>query len=1595
MSSRSCPLIRETFLAVLFLAWTAVPLLANPTSAGTAPAGVDANDWQEISGLLHKAVDAPTLNTTLNGIVDPGDYRPDDQFGTAVDADGDRVVVGVPLKDAPESDQGLIYVYRKVNGAWTEEGRFGRESSIWGQNGQNGLAVAISGDTIAFTERASTSGRIWIFTFTGGAWVYQADFLISEDPFTRRKLGYALDLEGDTLLASAAEDEDLGIDAGAAYVYTRSGTIWTRTAKLFGSDTTAGDQFGFSVSLDATATTAVVGSRFNGGTGAAYVFTGSGGTWTEAAKIVSADAASSDQFGRGVAIDGSTLAISAPFDDDLGSASGSVYIYTGSGASWTQTAKLTATDGSAGDWLGLRLDAEGGRVIATAYRNDDAGTSSGSAYIFDGSNAWSERKLTASNAAAGDELGYAVALTTTDAFAGARFTDRDVVDQGSLYAYDLSNTSEVEIQGREYILQNILGVTMVTDGQTLAIGTEWDTQSTCFVCDNNGSVTIYVKNAQGGWDFEQKLFPPAGGRGFGIGLGLDGDNLIVGAPYNNTGSAYVYVRSGGVWSLEQAFVGSTSFYGHAVAIEGDTAIVHNGGTSLLVFTRSGGVWTQTQTVTGANDEWDAVELDGDTVVNGNRVYTLAGGTLTLAQTLAASGRATLDGDRLMVGGTVFERDGSGVWGNPQNLPGFRDDWRVDLSGDYAAAAIFRSSDVQLWQLKENGWEELTITSTAQRPQYFNDAGSGVALGGGTLVSMGWSEIRVWDLEPPPAAPVALSKSFTDDPVAAGSTVTLQYAISNPNASPATGITFSDDLDAALAGLTATTTPVAACGGTLSGTSVLSLTGGTLAAGLSCVFSVVLQVPAGAPAGTVTSTTSTVTATVDGATTTGAAVSDDLAVEAPSLGIFVNTTVDDTTAGDGFCTLREALTNANANSDTTGGDCAAGEPGLDSILFDIPGAGPHVIGVSSSLPRATEPILVDGLSQPANGGSPADCDNGPLLVAIQNDGTAAHGLELDGPSASGSTIRGVATGGFVYAGIEIDGASSNLVECVFSGTDPTGTTAVPNAYGVRVRNGGTGNIVRDNLLSGNTSSSGQGVQLSGSGTTGNTVLSNKIGTDVTGTVALGNYVGIRMRDGASSNLASSNLVSGNSSLDGLGYAVYVSDVGTDSNRISGNWIGTNAAGTAAIPNEVGVRIRQGATNTVIGSDGDDIGDDDEGNLISGSTEGLGYGVYVSDLATTGTVVAGNRIGLDAAGTGALGNYVGVRLNSGVSGVLVTDNVISGHTVDKARAVYVSDLGTDDNLVQGNWIGTDATGEAPVPNKYGVYISLDATGTVVGNDGNGIDDDAEGNVLSGNTSSFGQAVVLKASGHRVAGNLIGPSASGGLLGVPGTYGNKVGVRINSGASNNVITGNVIAGNRRDSGFSEGVQISGLGTDGNVIESNVIGDDGPSGDDLSNEIGVLVQDSATVRITGNRILRSSVRGIDLETSAVLLAGSDGNCIAGNGEGVDNTSGLVADLTGNWWGSSSGPSGVGGGTGDSVSLDVLYSTFLTTAPAGCENDLTAMMTAPTASTASTMATKVLAEHPDKPEKPTAEEADEAEANAAEEAVLLAERLAAGAEAH
>ena len=372
------------------------------------------------------------------------------QFGSSVALDGDTAVVGAFLDVDNGYSPGSAHVFtRDGAGLWT------LQTKLLSSDGADfdwfGVSVALDGDTAVIgansdDDLGSSSGSAYVFTRDHvGLWTQQSK-LVASDGAGGDQFGFSVALDGDTAVLGAHGRDELGVNSGSAYVFTRDHAgLWTEQAKLLASDGKLTAQFGWSVALDGD--TVVIGAQhddelgFN--SGSAYVFTRDHvGLWTEQAKLLASDGKPNAQFGWSVALDGDTVVIGAAFDDELGSSSGSAYVFTRDHVGlWTEQAKLLASDHAAGYRFGVSASLEGDTAVVGAPLNND----SGRAYVFtrDGAGLWTEQAtLLASDGATIDRFGYSVDISGQTAIVGATLHDAPSTNQGAAYLFSLANDGE-------------------------------------------------------------------------------------------------------------------------------------------------------------------------------------------------------------------------------------------------------------------------------------------------------------------------------------------------------------------------------------------------------------------------------------------------------------------------------------------------------------------------------------------------------------------------------------------------------------------------------------------------------------------------------------------------------------------------------------------------------------------------------------------------------------------------------------------------------------------------------------------------------------------------------------------------------------------------------------------------------------------------------------------------------------------------------------------------------------------------------------------------------------------------------------------------
>ena len=698
-------------------------------------------------------------------------------------------MIGSYQDDDNGSASGSAYVYVRSGGVWTEQQKL--TASDGASDDNFGFSVAVSGDTAVIgahlnDDAGSASGSAYVYVRSGGVWTEQQK-LTASDGAVGDFFGYSVAVSGDTAVIGAYRDADDGNNSGSAYVYARSGSSWAEAQKLTASDAASFDQLGFSVA--ASGDTVAVGANL---ASAVYVFHHSDAVWSEQQKLTVSDAASSPSVGHHVALDGDTLVAGRlRTGPGSGSETGSAYVFTRAGGLWSEQQKLLAPDAGVGDRYGARVAVSGDVVVIGAEREDDAGPDAGAAYTIDldvdddGLTNVQEQAVGTNPVLAdtdGDGLSDAFEVqfgfdplgTDESALDGdadgldnlaeqAASTNPTLSDSDSDgfndgievgFGTDPNNALENPINSKltasDAEADDEFGVSVAVSGDTAVIGA-FREDGGGGALSGSGAVYVYVR-AGSHWSEQQKLTANDGASDdwFGSSVAVSGDTAVIGAYKDddngsNSGSAYVYIRSGGIWAEQQKLTASdgasNDWFGSSVAVSGDTAAIgahlDNGSGSTYVFVRSGGVWAEQQKLNASDAESGdqfgvGVAVSGDTVAIGAwredseagsagavYVYNRSGGVWSEQQKLTASDaaanlglgyRVALDGDTLVAGrlrpgpgaisetgfAYVFTRVG-GLWSEQQKL----------LAGDteaggYGASVALSGDTVVIGAQRQDG-----------------------------------------------------------------------------------------------------------------------------------------------------------------------------------------------------------------------------------------------------------------------------------------------------------------------------------------------------------------------------------------------------------------------------------------------------------------------------------------------------------------------------------------------------------------------------------------------------------------------------------------------------------------------------------------------------------------------------------------------------------------------------------------------------------------------------------------------------------------------------------------------------------------------------
>jgi len=371
------------------------------------------------------------------------DAEAGDQFGYSTAISGDYVIVGASREDGDiMANAGAAYIYHREGANWTQQAKLIASDAM--TSDYFGSSVSISGDyavvgAYAEDEGGGDAGAAYIFIRSGTSWTQQTK-IIASDAQAGDHFGLAVSISGDYIVVGANSEDEGGSDAGAAYIFYRSGTSWTEQEKITASDAQAGDDFGSSVSISGDYAIVGASDEDAGGSdaGAAYIFVRSGTSWTQQAKINASDADDSDSFGNSICISGDYAVVGAVGEDAGGFRAGAAYVFNRSGETWVEQAKITASEPQASDYFGQSVSISGDFVVVGAYGKDTAGSAAGTVYSYLRNGiSWPEiSNMSASDAQASDYFGFSVSISGAYAIVGAYGEDDGGSIAGAAYIYE-------------------------------------------------------------------------------------------------------------------------------------------------------------------------------------------------------------------------------------------------------------------------------------------------------------------------------------------------------------------------------------------------------------------------------------------------------------------------------------------------------------------------------------------------------------------------------------------------------------------------------------------------------------------------------------------------------------------------------------------------------------------------------------------------------------------------------------------------------------------------------------------------------------------------------------------------------------------------------------------------------------------------------------------------------------------------------------------------------------------------------------------------------------------------------------------------------
>ncbi|HPF37572.1 MAG TPA: FG-GAP repeat protein [Phycisphaerae bacterium] len=601
------------------------------------------------------------------------------EFGNAVAIDGDFAVVGDLEDDERAQNAGAAYIFKRVNGVWTQVTKLTLASGQ--QNDYFGCSVAIDGDTAmvgAYWEDPNgvfNGGAVYVYEEADGSWP-QVAMITPDDSATNRDFGWRVALHGTTCAISTSGVPASGFDDTAVYVFEESGGVWSQVARLIPDDPETSDGFGDAVALDGATILVGAPSRYNYSfeAGVAYAFEKVNDVWSQTAKFSAPDPGQNANFGDSVSVDGPTVAIAAPRASGGGTTyGGAVYVFERQGGDWGPAERVAPPTSGAFQYFGSSVSVRNDLLLVGAEGEDGIEANAGAAYVFRhvGGQWRYASRFEPSSPTAESDFGYSVAFDGGIACVGAPFRLTNSLG-GHVYFVDISNLSlDCNANG----VPDDCDIASLTSGDCDSDGVPDECETDCngdgtpdecenpppmwVDCNGNGASDLCDLSFGAAMDCNVNGIPDScelpslvtllesplaeGGGFFGSQIAMDGDTAAISAPgvqlgedfYRDSGLVFVYRHVNDEWLLEATLSIAdptpgveTQFAGH-LALDGDRLVV-SGRTlqvgaqavdAVYLFERIGGAWLQTTAlIADGADPSDnfgaAFDVSGDTVVVG-------------------------------------------------------------------------------------------------------------------------------------------------------------------------------------------------------------------------------------------------------------------------------------------------------------------------------------------------------------------------------------------------------------------------------------------------------------------------------------------------------------------------------------------------------------------------------------------------------------------------------------------------------------------------------------------------------------------------------------------------------------------------------------------------------------------------------------------------------------------------------------------------------------------------------------------------------------------------------------------------------------------